>query len=155
MISRDELWKLNFILSNNDTFCCCFIVVDNYEEIVKIKDRIDAKFTIVDNCKEISDLIIVKDRVMMGEKIILTNLDSLYEICAKKDTYYQDGIYQFYQRFTEVYRDRLWLNRKGQLHFVLTEEQYEQFYTRGNHFKTMLTTTLDFTKKKVLSKSFT
>ena len=42
-----------------------------------------------------------------------------------------DGIYQFYQRFTEAYRDNLWLSQRGQIYFTLSKEEEEQFYNPG------------------------
>lgn len=155
-IMEDELKKLNFFISKIDNFVCCFIVVDSYQDFNELKDKIDIKAIIVDDLKNNLDIKIIKDRVISGEKIILTELEQIYEFFSHGDLERNDGIYQFYQKFTESYRDRLWLNNKGQLYFVLTNNQYDRFYNPGlmrdNHFRTMITTTLDLTKNKILTK---
>ena len=150
-----ELSKLKICLNLYETFFCAFIVLDDTEKIIELKKSLEDKVNFIADCHTIQNLVEVKNRVMAGEKIILYNLDELYNQFATYDTYY-NGVFHFYQRFTESYRDKLWKNATGQLYFVLTNNQLEQYYEkeygRHNHFSTMCMATFDFNKYKVKEK---
>ena len=170
-----ELKKLNILLSMNN-FCCGFIVIDKEDEetISFLKNEISNDAMFVSNCNDVETLNKTLTNIIKnGEKIILYNLKSMYELFGVDDLN-NDGIFNFYQKITESYRDKLWQNNRGQLFFILTYEEYEQFYSpkdviervtyfdklvekryvRDNHFRTMLTITIDLTsgekhKKKI------
>lgn len=138
-----------------DCFFCGFILSDNEEELNIAINGLGNQVTQITDCDSVEKIKTVKDRVMKGEKLILSNLSPLYKIFAAGDKENHDGIYQFYQKFTEAYRDRLWTTT-GQIYFVLSKEEEEQFYhpgtMRDNHFRTMLMKTFDLTKQKTYRK---
>lgn len=166
---EQELKKLNISLSINAFFQCGFIIVDelNKETISFLKQEISNNATFISNCDDLKTLNeILKTRIKKGEKLILYNLEIMYNLFGTNDPN-KDGIYNFYQRITECYRDYLWENNDGQIYFILTKKEYKQFfnpndvvekidyldkvvekrYPRDNHFRTMLTITIDLTNK--------
>lgn len=151
-----ELRKLDFTLGNVSTFYCGVIVGDN-GIIDYLKENLNNEVSFVSDCYQVDDLRRIFHRVIDGEKIIFSNLNKLYEIFADADLVYHDGINNFYQRFTESYRDRLWSNGKGQRYFVMNENEYNQLYNPKdegfNHFLTMKTSTFEFNKQKIKIKS--
>ena len=138
-----------------DCFFCGFILCDTEKELNNVLNELGDKIIQITDCDSVEKVKTVKEKVMNGERIILSNLSPLYEIFAAGDKENHDGIYQFYQKFTEAYRDRLWTT-KGQIYFVLSKEEEEQFYhpgtMRDNHFRTMLMKTFDLTKQKTYRK---
>ncbi len=149
-----ELEQLKISI-NLDCFFCGFILSDTEEELNNVLNELGDKIIQITDCDSVEKVKTVKEKVMNGERIILSNLSPLYEIFAAGDKESHDGIYQFYQKFTEAYRDRLWTTT-GQIYFVLSKEEEEQFYhpgkMRDNHFRTMLMKTFDFTKQKTYRK---
>ena len=147
-----EMLKLSTRL---DCFFCGFILTDTEEETEKVISKLGNSVVHITDCDTVEKLRIIKDRIMNGEKIVISNLSPLYELFSEGDKENHDGIYQFYQKFTEVYRDRIWTTH-GQIYFVLSKKEEEQFYNTGpmrdNHFKTMLIKTFDFTKQKTYRK---
>lgn len=147
-----EMLKLTTKL---DCFFCGFILSDNEQQLNNAINELGDKVIHITDCNNVEKVKIVKDMVMSGEKIILSNLSPLYEVFAAGDKEMHDGIYQFYQNFTEAYRDRMW-TATGQIYFVLSKEEEEQFYhpgrMRDNHFRTMLMKTFDLTNQKLYRK---
>lgn len=147
-----EMLKLTTKL---DCFFCGFILSDNEQQLNNAINELGDKVIHITDCNNVEKVKIVKDLVMSGEKIILSNLSPLYEVFAAGDKEIHDGIYQFYQNFTEAYRDRVW-TATGQIYFVLSKEEEEQFYhpgiMRDNHFRTMLMKTFDLTNQKLYRK---
>lgn len=148
-----ELKKLDFTLENVSTFYCGIIISDNDNIVGYLKENLNSKVSFVCDCYQVEDIRNIYHRVISGEKIILSNLDKIYDIYAEGDVVYHDGINNFYQRFTESYRDRLWNNRKGQIYFVMSEDEYNQLYNPKdggiNHFLTMKMNTFEFAKEKI------
>ena len=144
------------ISTNLDFFFCGFIIADTEEELTNALSELGENVVHITDCDSVEKVMEVKNRVMNGEKIILSNLSPLYEVFSEGDKENHDGIYQFYQRFTEVYRDNLWLSQRGQIYFTLSKEEEEQFYNPGpmrdNHFRTMVMKTFDLTKQKTYRK---
>ena len=149
-----ELAQLKISI-NLDCCFCEFILCDTEKELNNVLNELEDKIIHITNCDSVEKVKAVKEKVMNGEKIILSNLSPLYEIFAAGDKENHDGIYQFYQKFTEAYRDRLWTTT-GQIYFVLSKEEEEQFYhpgkMRDNHFRTMLMKIFDITKQKTYRK---
>lgn len=149
-----ELEKLK-LTTKLDCFFCGFILTDTEEETKKVISELGDQVIQITDCDSVEKVKALKDRIMKGEKIILSNLSSLYEVFAEGDKENHDGIYQFYQNFTIAYRDKLWTS-SGQIYFVLSKEEEEQFYypgvMRDNHFRTMLMKTFDLTKQKTYRK---
>ena len=149
-----ELEKLK-LTTKLDCFFCGFILTDMEEETKKVISELGDQVIQITDCDSVEKVKVLKDRIMKGEKIILSNLSSLYEVFAEGDKENHDGIYQFYQNFTIAYRDKLWTS-SGQIYFVLSKEEEEQFYypgvMRDNHFRTMLMKTFDLTKQKTYRK---
>ena len=142
--------------TNINFFFCGFIIADTEEELTNALSELGENVVHITDCDSVEKVVEVKNRVMNGEKIILSNLSPLYEVCSEGDKENHDGIYQFYQWFTEAYRDNLWLSRRGQIYFTLSKEEEEQFYNPGpmrdNHFRNMVMKTFDLTKQKTYRK---
>lgn len=146
-----KLEKLKIALQHNSQFSCGLIIVDYYEQIHLLKEKLNDKVTFIDNCNNIKDIEYIKNRVVNGEKIIVSSLEKIYHTFSILDQEHNDGIYLFYQTFTNSYREQLLQNNQGQLYFILTKEQHDQFYTpslyRDIKFKTLLPLVFDLTKK--------
>lgn len=149
-----ELKMLELTLSLDIGFFCGLILVNDDFHLDYLKESLQGKASFFEECSSLSDVILLKDRIMEGEKVIVSNLDSLYQIFAVADELH-NGVFLFYQRFTEAYRDRLWKNNQGQVHFVVNEEVrnlLDDDRNRYNHFHTMIQKTFDLSQEKVFIK---
>lgn len=151
-----DLKILNFIIDRDDFFCG-FIVIDDLSLIKSLKDSISLNAEFIESPNSINDIVNIKEKVKNNSKIIVYDLKNIYDIFSQGDKKYHDGIFQFYQKFTEAYRDDLWAQHKGQLYFVLTPNELEKFYKpdgiRCNHFITMLMRTFYLEKEKIYRKN--
>lgn len=151
-----DLKLLNFIIDRDDFFCG-FIVIDDLSLINYLKENISSNAEFVESPNTINDIITIKEKVMNNSKIIVYDLENIYNLFSQGDDKYHDGIFQFYQKFTEAYRDSLWKTHKGQLYFILNSEELDRFYKpegiRHNHFSTMLMRTFYLEKEKIYKKN--
>ena len=79
-----ELERLK-ITTSLDCFFCGFILSDNEEELNIAINGLGNQVTQITDCDSVEKIKTVKDRVMKGEKLILSNLSPLYKNFATCD----------------------------------------------------------------------
>lgn len=90
-----DLKLLNFIIDRDDFFCG-FIVIDDLSLIKYLKENISSNAEFVESPNNINDIIIIKEKVMNNSKIIVYDLENIYNLFSQGDDKYHDGIFQFY-----------------------------------------------------------